>query len=270
MHNNTTRRFNPQKNTTPKTPHGVNRVLPTPPNSTTRAEEDSANSRPATAQPGTAPRLPLSRFSRQRNDQTNQVNSPARASKTQGPSGGDAARAHRPFGQPSGLLPPLSRHSSPPLIPLPGLAHLVQQRKAPGSRFSSPVSSPAPEVRVTATATTVLANLEDPRAHTSASTLFKPSRIAVTNTPEDDEEEVSYQLTASTHQENARAQSVAMDFQDDYHEQAPGSPSPTSFSKRRAEEHDAHVSAKRLRSSHHQVVIYIPFYYIYAKSSTLS
>lgn len=267
MHNNTSnRRFNPQKSTTPSTPHGL-RVLPTPPGSVVRVEESSANPRPATVQSGVAPRLPLAQFSKQAKNQANGANSPARTSKTQNISRGDTPRAHRPFGQPNGLLPPLSRHSSPP--PLSGLAHLVQQHQAPGSRFSSPVSSPAPEVQVTSITAAALVNSGSPKTHTSASTLFKPSRIVVSNIAEDDEEEVSYQLTAPSRQESARARSVTTDFQDDYHGPGLGSPSPTSFSKRHTEDHDTRGAPKRMRPSHNQVATFISFNAFVLMSHTL-
>ncbi|KAG8686387.1 hypothetical protein FRC09_014160 [Ceratobasidium sp. 395] len=268
------RRFVPnQKSTAPSTPNAARRVLPTPPATEAptfrlapagNAVDSSLQSdaRPGTAvqgkdKPTAAPKLNIHRLKQnkaQKNglhvDNNRATRSPPRPSKplpqthaqTSNPQGAQNSRATSIFGRQNGLLPQLTRQSSPMSPSL--MAPPVQPTN---SRFSSPASPIAGADDINSTENKSLgapqATLDNSEAHTSMLNPFAQPRI-VTAPHAPHQHQQSLQPRLANHLATPRA----LNHEEDFDELEAGSPSPTGFSKRRAEDHHAHGPTKRLRS----------------------
>jgi hypothetical protein len=254
-------------------------VLPTPPTSATPilrlgvvndAESfQSTRGRPSTPgrggaqpQPTGTPKLNIGRFSKQNKTQktdsladSHATHSPASSSKSRGQAqvqDADTQEEHhaRPssvFGPQTGLLPRLARHTSP-ASPSP-MGPPAQQ---PNPRFSSPISSIGEDDITENTESDISgfssADLNDSGAHTSVSSVFGQPRVTA-DTHSSHQRQHAFQYPTARH-EGTRASTIEEDFDGP----VVGSLSPSVFSKRRAETHSAHVPAKRMRSSLHQVL----------------
>ncbi|KAG9102411.1 hypothetical protein FRC07_010236, partial [Ceratobasidium sp. 392] len=260
------RRFIPgqNKNTAPSTPSTARRVLPTPPATETPAfrlapggnavdSSHQLDTRPSTAQdkkqPAVAP-LNIGRFKQNKSQKSglridNRVTrSPSRPTKplpqaavqNGNPNEARNGRTSSIFGRQNGLLPPLTRQSSPTS---PGL--MAPPARLPNSRFSSPVSSIADNDAIENAVDKSLddhqADPNDSEAHTSVSNLFGQTRV-----PADPD-----QHTSRVHPAAYRDDTRALSHEGDFDEPDVESPSPAAFSKRRAEDHHTHVPTKRSR-----------------------
>ncbi|KAG9100092.1 hypothetical protein FRC06_004549 [Ceratobasidium sp. 370] len=267
------RRFVPtqSKSTAPSTPNSTLRVLPTPPATETpvfrlapagNAVDSSlqrSDTRPGTAQsknrPVVAPKLNIGRFKQNKTQKNGShgdnraTRSPAHPPKSfpqaQVQSANDDevqnTRASTIFGRQTGLLPPLTRQFSPTSPgPMPPPA------QPSNSRFSSPVSSIAEDDTTGNGGENTLgghqANLSDSEAHTSALNALGQPRVTMdAHAPH---QQRAFQRRAAASHDDTRVSAHEGDFDEPEVE----SPSPAAFSKRRTEDHDAHVSAKRPRS----------------------
>ncbi|KAG8689438.1 hypothetical protein FRC09_012423 [Ceratobasidium sp. 395] len=267
------RRFVPsQKNTAPSTPNVTRRVLPTPPATEAPAFRlapagnavDSSlqsDARPSTAiqgkeKPKTAPKLNIQRLKQnkaQKNglhaDNNRATRSPPRPSKPL-----PQAHAHNPniqgtqdthvtsiFGRQNGLLPLLTRQSSPLS---PGL--MAPPAQPTNSRFSSPASSIAETDGINNTENkssgAPQADLSNSEAHTSMLNPFaQPRAVVAPHAPHQHQQSLHPRLTSHL------ATPRTLNHEGDFDELEAGSPSPTGFSKRRAEDHHTHGPTKRLR-----------------------
>ncbi|KAG8693978.1 hypothetical protein FRC08_008772 [Ceratobasidium sp. 394] len=267
------RRFIPtqSKTTAPSTPNAARRVLPTPPATETPAFRHApagnavdsslqrSNARSSTAQgknqPDAAPKLNIARFKQNKAQKNGShgdnraTHSPTRPSRSlpqaqvQSANGSEAqnTRASSIFGRQTDLLPPLTRQFSP-MSPGP----MPPPAQPSNSRFSSPVSSIAEDDTVDNGVEKSLdsrqADSNDSEAHTSAPNAFGPTRVAV-DARAPHQQRAFQRRTAALHDDTHMSA-----HEGDFDELGAGSPSPVAFSKRRAEDHDAHTSAKRSRS----------------------
>ncbi|KAB5593655.1 hypothetical protein CTheo_2948 [Ceratobasidium theobromae] len=273
------RRFTPaQRKTAPTTPRGTSRVLPTPPTSATPsfrpAQDDlhrntdgvnlrngegiASRSKATPTQPDLILKLPIGRFSKNKNPQSDisgsavhGQSSPARRTRAQvhGTPERELARPHRIFGQGNGILP---------LSPLPPpLLNRPSEQTAP-SHFSSPTSSPENGHVAENTAPNDPGNPHDvpdtSGAHTSTTSIFNQVQGASSALAEDD---TLYRHTFQAHsgprRVSVRGQAGTTGLQDELDEPPIESPSPTTYAaKRRAGDHNAQVASKRVRSALNQ------------------
>ncbi|KAG8747208.1 hypothetical protein FRC10_001824 [Ceratobasidium sp. 414] len=262
------RRFvpNQSKSTAPSTPHTARRVLPTPPATETPAfrlaptanAADPSLQRPSAAQsknqPATAPKLNIGHLKQNKTQKSDShgdnraTHSPARPSKSfpraqvQSANGSEVQnmRASSIFGRQTGLLPPLTRQFSPTSPgPMPPPA------QPSNSRFSSPVSSiaegDANDNSMDKSMNGHQADLNGSEAHTSTLTAFGQARVAADSHAPHHQRVFQHRTTALHDDIRVPA------HEGDFDEPEAGSPSPAAFPKRRAEDHGAHVSAKRSR-----------------------